>query len=77
VAFWKRPLEQLSQMPPFSKRPASHFVQNVCPLSGCTEPAGHFVQLDWSFSEVIVCGAQSSHLRVAELMKLPGVQELQ
>jgi hypothetical protein len=77
VAFWNWPLEQTLQMPPFSKRPESHFVQNVCPLSGCTEPTGHFVQLDWSFSAVTVCGAQSSHLRAAELMKVPGVHEPQ
>jgi hypothetical protein len=31
------------------------------------------MQLDWSFSVVIECGAQSSHLRVAELMNVPGV----
>ena len=77
VLTWNWPAGQLWQTSPLSKRPASHFVQNVCPINDCTEPSGHGLQLAWFFSVEIVCGAQSSHSAAVELMKVPGVQEPQ
>ena len=63
AALWKRSLGQSSQVPLFSKRPASHFTQKLCLPSGCTEPAGHGVHLLWSLAAEKVCGAQSRHVR--------------
>jgi hypothetical protein len=64
-------------MPLLSKRPESHFVQNVWPPRGCTEPPGHFEQLPLSLAVEIVCGAHASHVAAVALINVPGVHELQ